>query len=523
MRKRIFSFVAVFSLSLATEVVALDSDCEQLVGRKIGTGTIESAEYFEKDDQLIGWFKRIILNWSIPDLPELTAPVNLCRVKARLEATDNSVIMAQIWLPEDWNGKLMGGGGGGINGGYFGASLSLQSPVEKGYAAVVTDAGHEMSDSGEFAMHEAQFADWGYRANHIGALFAKELVGVFYGMPAERSYFNGCSNGGRDALMLAQRYPETYDAIIAGAPAANWTGLAMSTGWNYRSLRGEPGALGLREKLEFIQRAVIQQCDEIDGLEDDLIDNPLNCLFDPSVLLCPESGEEECLTRHEVEALNKLYSGPRREDGTQIFPGTPVGGETLENWDLWYLSEDKGQPQLGLEVFRWMIHRDADWNWSMFDIETDYPLAMERMASVVDATNPDLSEFIDGGGKLLMYHGWNDTAIPATATIKYYENVKAEIGSKMDDSVRLYMVPGMAHCSGGQGPNIFDMLDELDRWVETGVSPMEIVASEYDKPTFFAVPEGAELVRTRPLCPWPQSATYTGSGSTNEAQNFNCK
>ena len=498
--------------------------CGSLVGSVVGPGTIETAEPVRTGDQLVGLFTRVFLRFAIPDLPPITAPTNFCRATAKLQANRNSSITVQVWLPDEWNGKMVGTGGGGTNGGLMGASLSLQPPVERGYATFATDAGHETSNSAEFAYEsQAQYQDWADRANHVAAEYVKDLITQYYGRAASQSYFHGCSNGGRDALVLAQRYPSTYDAIIAGAPAAHWSELTASFMWYAQTLHGEGVGKPLGKKLELIHNAILGQCDALDGVADGLLENPLQCEFDPEVLLCRAGKRKDCLTADEVAALQQIYGGPVLADGTQVYPGMPVGGEIQKHWEQWFLSTKRGGTQIAEQVFRWMVHRDTDWSWDQFDIERDYPLAQERMGTVVDADNPDISAFIDSGGKLLMYHGWNDAAIPATATINYVNAVQASLGSSSEHAVRLFMAPGVGHCVGGEAPHDFDMLDALDQWVQSDAPPERILARQYDPPKMFAVPRGAEVVRTRPLCAWPNVAQYVGSGSVDIAENFVCR
>lgn len=502
-----------------------ESPCGSLAGAQIGYGVVTETESKRTDDHLLGFFTRAFLKFMVPGLPEIKAPVDFCLATAKLNAVEGSEITLQIWLPVQWNGKLVGTGGGGTNGGLFGAPLTLQDPVKKGYVTFATDAGHKTSDSAKFAYDsQQQYIDWAYRANHLAAVFAKDLAASYYGKRPARSYFHGCSNGGRDALMLAQRYPDDYDAIISGAPAAAWTELGTSFMWYAHALHGNPGAPELGDKLDLIRSAILEQCDLLDGVNDGLLENPLQCDFNPASLACGAGQKDDtCLTEDEVVAMQKVYSGPMLKDGTSIYPGMPVGGEIPDHWQHWMLTTKKGGTQISEQVFRWMVHRDPKWSWEQFDIERDYELARQRMSSITDADNPDISKFVGAGGKLLMYHGWNDAAIPATATINYVEQVRDAIGSDADKSIRLFMAPGVGHCSGGEGPHDFDMLHELDQWVETGVAPERVTATQFDPPQMFAVHPDAKVVRTRPLCPWPKVARYSGQGSTDEADNFTCQ
>lgn len=497
--------------------------CRKLAGTTLESATIEKAEVVERGTQMFGFFKRWFIKVFVFDgLPELTAPTDFCRVTAKLRPVPGSQITAELWLPPDWNGKLLAMGGGGFNGGLTSASLMLIAPLKKGYVAMATDAGHEDTNSAKFT-HDfpEQYTDYAYRANHVGAQFAKSLAASYYRTPVERAYFYGCSNGGRDALMQARRFPQDYDGIIAGAPAAGWSELMTSFAWNAQAVKGAPE---LEEKLKLVQDAVVAKCDALDGVKDQLLESPQACAFDPTELQCKGSDANNCLSANEVTALRKIYEGPRLRDGQQVYAGMPVGGEGLEgNWEGWIVKEDSAQAGFALESFRWMVYADPKWELSSFDIDRDYPKAVERVAPMMNSDDPDLTEFMARGGKLLLYHGWNDAAIPAGATVEYYNSLRGKLGQVADTQVRLFMLPGMAHCAGGVGPTDFDVLGEIDKWVEGGVAPERILATEYDPPAVFGPAPNAKVVRTRPLCPWPKVARYQGSGSTDDAANFRCE
>lgn len=500
--------------------------CEALPGTVLGTSTIEKAELVRRGDSLMGFWRRLIIKTLVfPGLPEMRAAADFCKVTAKLRPVVGSEITAQLWLPQSahWNGKFLGTGGGGINGGLVAAALTLRKPLEKGYVGMATDAGHEVTDTAEFAhKSKEQYVDYAYRANHVAADFAKALIATYYGTPAKRSYFHGCSNGGRDALMEARRYPDDYEAIIAGAPAAGWSKLMASSGWITQASVSAPK---LGRKMKLVQDAVIAKCDALDGVTDGLLENPNNCPFDPAALQCSGEDRADCLNSDEVSALQKIYTGPRLKDGTQVYPGVSPGGEALpHNWSLWVTGGLKSMlAKLGIDSMRWMIYGDADWGLKEFDVDSTYALAKERVAPIMDSDDPDLSGFMRRGGKLILYQGWNDPAITAGATIAYHAAVRETLGSAADSQVRLFMAPGMAHCGGGTGPNDFDMLDEMDRWVENGVAPERIVATEYDPPALLGPAPDAKVVRTRPLCTWPKVAHYNGSGSTDDASNFSCR
>jgi hypothetical protein len=323
--------------------------------------------------------------------------------------------------------------------------------------------------------------------------------------------------------MGARRFPEDYDGIIAGMPATSFTRLVgISFLWNHAASMSAPK---LGSKLPMVYDAVLKKCDALDGVTDRVLENPLQCKFDPAALQCKSGDGADCLNSSEVTALRRIYSGPRLKDGTQVLPGQPVGGEALPtNWDIWIMAEKSMQAGMGEEFLRWMVYGDPKWNKSQFDVDRDYPVAMERAAPIVDSDDPDLSGFLGKGGKLIIHHGWADAAVPAGSTLNYYDGLRKQMGAAADRQVRLFMVPGMLHGSGGvDAPTFYDMLSELDRWVEGGSAPERVIASKYERnqPYFFG--DRGKALRTRPLCAWPMTAHYNGSGSTDDAENFNCK
>ena len=495
--------------------------CEALVGTSPTTGTIEEVELVEPGQHLVPFMLRILLKWNVPGYSHLRAPVPFCQVTAKLRPVAGSEITVKAWLPQQWNGKTLAFGGGGFNGGLSSGALTMLEPVGRGYVTIVTDAGHEDTESAQFTYdNEVQFVDYAYRANHVAAEFIERLAASYYREPATRAYFHGCSNGGRDALMEASRYPEDFDGIIAGAPAADWAGLMTSFAWTAQAVDTAPN---LGTKLQLINEAVNKACDAVDGVQDSLLENPQSCDFDPAVLQCTDADGPNCLTSDEVVSLRKIYEGPHLDNGTRVYAGMPVGGETEDNWGVWITSEAAVPRSLAVETFRWMVYGDPEWDISDFDINRDYPKIVERVTPIMNSNDPDISTFTDLGGKLLMYHGWNDAAIPAGSTIEYVEAVRNSLGPAADAHLRLFMVPGFNHCFGGSGPTSFDLLEVLDRWVESGDAPERIVATQYDPPEIFWHAPDAKVVRTRPLCPWPKVARYSGRGSTDDLASFSCE
>jgi feruloyl esterase len=432
-----------------------------------------------------------------------------------------------------WNGKFQGIGNGGFAGAI--SQPSLASAVARGYATASTDTGHTTTDASWALGHPEKIVDYGHRAVHEMTEKAKAIVSAFYGNGPKHSYFASCSNGGRQALMEAQRYPNDYDGLIAGAPANYFTHILTGFAFNLQATTIDPSSYVAPGKLKAIEAAALAACDARDGVTDGVIDDPTKCSFDPSALLCKGAESDACLTEKQLIALKKVYDGPRTSKGEQIIPGFVPGGETGPGgWLAWITGSgsNKGlQFFFSSQTFANMIYNDPKWDLKTFELDKDNKLADEKLATILNATDANLKAFKARGGKLIMYHGWSDAALPPVNTINYFQNVVAKMGQREAGSfVRLYMVPGMQHCGGGPGPDSFgstvtrvqsdpqhDMTVALERWVEEGVAPDQIIAAKRQS----ADPKTAPI-RTRPLCPYPQVARYKGSGSTDDAANFVC-
>ena len=453
------------------------------------------------------------------------AKAPFCRVSAMLRPVAGSEIRVEVWLPDTWNSKLLAVGGGGFSGGLDTVAITLGTGLADGYAGLATDAGHlTVEGAGWAAGQPEKVVDWSHRANHVGARFAKALIEMHYGRPARRAYFNGCSNGGRDALMEAARYPDDYDGIIAGAPAFDWTGMNAAFLWNWQTIFQSPGAQSLPTKIATVSAAIRAKCDVRDGVKDGILENPRVCRFDPSELACKGADEKTCLTVPEVSALRKIYAGPRLRNGKAVSSGLALGDEDIPaNANGWLDPTAQGTGTFGAEFFRWMVYQDPNWRAESFSLNRDYPKAVAQMGSLVDV-GPDLRAFTARGGKLILWHGWSDARVPAERTVRYYGDVQRKIGGSLaKKSVRLFMAPGMAHCFAGPGPNKFDMVPELDRWVERGKAPEQVIATKFDNDLFALAGLPTKPLRTRPLCPWPKTAHYKGKGSTDDAANFACR
>jgi len=430
-----------------------------------------------------------------------------CRVSATLTPSSDSDIKVEVWLPvAGWNGKFQAVG----NGGWAGviSYSALADAVRAGYASASTDTGH-VGGGGAFALgHPEKLIDFSWRSEHEMTVKAKAIVQAFYGSGPKLSYWNGCSTGGRQGLKEAQMFPDDYDGIIAGAPA-NRTAVSL---WIAHAVLKDPASYIPPSKYPVIHQAALAACDARDGLKDGLIDDPTKCSFDPAVLLCKEGDSPSCLTQPQVTAAKKIYSpavNPRT--GNELFsslvPGTELG------WGVQALGPE---PSANIyDQYRYVVFKDPNWDWKTFNFDSDVVRGDRPENLIMNATDPNMKPFFARGGKLLLYHGWSDPNVPTVNTIKYYESVVDNLGGAVSasKSVRLFLAPGMGHCGGGEGPNVFDRVGALERWVEKGEAPGRVIASHA---------ADGKVDRTRPLCPYPQVAKYTGAGSTDDAANFVC-
>jgi feruloyl esterase len=390
----------------------------------------------------------------------------------------------------------------------------MVSAVQEGYATASTDTGHKGGNALFAINHPEKVVDFAYRAVHETTVQTKALIAKFYERPARLSYWNGCSTGGRQGLMEAQKFPDDFDAIVAGAPANFQTHLhAWDLSVAVPALR-DPASAVPAAKLNMLSEAAVNACDAQDGVKDGLINNPRACRFDPSVLLCKGTDGPGCLTAPQLDSVKRAYSTTKLKNGDAVFPGKEPGSETGWGGVL------GGQVAPGVSTGSFLVaYNDANWDAKTFDLDRDLKITDEKVGSIINAVNPDLSAFKARGGKLLMYHGWNDTAISPGNSINYYESVLKSMGGKsggkqLDDFVRLYMAPGMQHCGGGPGPNQINYMAIMERWREGNQTPASIEA-------FHVANNRVDM--SRPLCPYPQVATYKGVGSTNDAANFVCK
>ncbi|GGL34973.1 tannase/feruloyl esterase family alpha/beta hydrolase [Caulobacter rhizosphaerae] len=488
----------------AAQDLALAPDaarCAGLVGARIDGGRVESAE-------------RVAPGATIATGETAGAKVStaLCRVRLRLNPVADSDIRVEVWLPDTWNHKLFALGGAGFDGGLNpGGGALLGKATAQGYASVATDVGHApVANAVSWAHGKPQAViDFGHRGNHVAAVAAKQLIGAYYGRPAKHAYFLGCSNGGRDGVMEASRYPDDYDGVIAGAPARRYLEIVTQL-ISYSRISSEVPTLS--SKLNLVHGAVMAKCDGLDGVKDGILENPLACKFDPVELQCKGADSAACLTSAEVDGFRRIYGGLRLKSGERVIGGPVVGSEGVPgNWGAWILSPIGAMA--GQEIYRWMVFDDPNWKVETFDLDRDYPVAKARIGATINADEPDLRAFAKRGGKLIMYQGWADPAITPLETINYLQAVR-ETSPQAASQVRLFMVPGMMHCAGGPGANVFDMQPALEAWVEKGQAPERVVATEAG---------GGDPPASRPLCAWPKTAHYNGAGSTRDAANFTCK
>jgi hypothetical protein len=465
---------------------------------------------------------------TIPDLPEF------CRVVGVSKPTADSNINFEVWLPtKSWNGKFMSAGEGGfagtINYTRLGLDGSLDENVKRGYVTASTDTGHVASDPLWAIGHPERVIDFGYRAKHLVTVAAKGVIAALYGKGPDYSYYNSCSTGGRQGLVEMQRYPDDYDGVVVGAPIAFQSNIYTHRAWMARLLAA-PGASISAAKLSAIQVAAVAACDKLDGAVDGLIEDPRKCGFDPSTLLCTVDDNDKCLTAIQVDTVKKIYASlSDPATGAQIYPGFSRGGEA--GWSAFTTFNIP----LALPFFRGIVFEDKAWTFDKFDLKRDWPVTTARVGPIMDANGTNYSAAKARGVKVIMYHGWNDPQPQPEFTVQLYEKIAEANGGidKTKEFFRLFMVPGMAHCSFGPGATSFggftqqippirdtthDVQTALEQWVEKGVAPDHMIASKYTDDA----PANRTVKATHLLCTYPQVAKYKGDGDTHDAANFVC-
>jgi feruloyl esterase len=519
---------------LVSHDTAAATPCALLAGMSIADGTIDSAALITAPFTTTAS--------SGPALITVSAPFPFCKVTATLTPTTDSNIQMELWMPDaaHWNSKFLGVGNGALTGAIW--HTSMVRPLQAGYAVANSNLGHNATNANWALGHPDKVIDYAHRGDHVTALASKAIIDLFYGTGPERSYFHGCSNGGHQALMEAQRYPEDYDAIIAGAPWNQWTHQNVEFIWRALALEQLNPA-----KRAVITSAVMAQCGNRDGGlgADGYLNAPQRCDFKPKSLQCAGADGPTCLTASEVEAVEKIYAGPvNPETGLSLFPGFERGSEF--GW--------VGFGAFSNNLFQNMVVGNPTFDFHDFDFSDDVDFFDSVLANTINSTNPDLSAFRARGGKLLMWHGWTDTTLEPRSTVNYYNSVVAVTGSgtSVEDLAnganhgallskrrqhlehtqsffRLFMAPGVNHCGGGLGPNSsfaytlanavgsldadHDVLAALDRWVEDGTAPDRLIASHFT---------AGVADKTRPVCVYPQIAEYNGTGDPNLPASWAC-
>lgn len=478
-----------------------------------------------KTCEAIGRFKaKDIVRITAASIPAAASVPAHCRVTGILSPE----IAFEVSLPAKWNGRfyMIGNGGhAGENMEDAGRTSQRSTALQYGFAFAQTNTGHEAAKEpgASFVMSNPQKAiDYAYRAVHLTAVTTKSITKDYYGREVSKSYWNSCSNGGRQGLIEAQRYPEDFDGIIANAPWSDQTGFTIGAMWNQKVLSETPVSAA---KMAMVAGEVMRACDTVDGLRDGLIDDPRRCAFDarkdtPSCR--PGTDADDCLTEAQAAAIMKVYAGPS-SNGKPFFPGYMPGSEAVVNgtnssWmGMIVAANATAKPadfNLAEGTMRYLVPAkpNPDYDYKTFNFDRDIAL-LDEWSKKADAKNPDLSKFQKEGGKLLMTYGWADQILQPLMGVNYFESAVAKNGPATTDFFRLFMVPGMAHCGGGIGPDRFDSMTAIVNWVEKGKAPDTLLASR--------VVDG-KVQRTRPLCAYPQVARFQGQGSIDDAANFSC-
>lgn len=508
MIRRLLAGTVAASLPLfaqAPVAAAPPTDCSALVALTIPDVTINGAAV-------------VAAGFTPPGSTTTITLPPFCRVEATARPTSDSEIKFEVWIPEEaWNGKFQGVG----NGGYLGSIsyAAMANALRRGYATASTDTGHTGDDVIFGQGHPEKVIDFGHRAIHVMTTSAKLVVRNATGRFAERSYFVGCSSGGHQALSEAQRYPDDYDGIVAGAPANDRIRQTFGFLASWMATHTPDGTpLLTQPKLALLTKSAVAACDRHDGLSDGLIDDPRRCAFDPAALACKAGADDaSCLTPAQVTAAQRMYEGTKNpRTGQQIYTGWPRGSEAfgdsaIQGWRQ-YITDPKEPSRVG--VFKYFLFHNPSLDFRTIDFDRDLAYAEQQIPHLA-AVDTNLAPFKKRGGKLLVYTGWADPVVPPQTAVAYYEGVMKTMGglAPTQEFFRLFMAPGMGHCSGGPGPNQFDALGALEQWVEKGVAPAQLIATRGT---------AGKVERSRPLCAFPRVARYKGTGSMDEAANFTC-
>lgn len=519
MKNRLSAFVTLLvgSLWFTPALVSAQQTCEGLATIKIPNVTITMTTAINPSPVYEAPNPRVPF-WN-PEPAKVSVP--FCRVAGYAEPAKESHIGFEVWLPvaDNWNGKYLGIGTPGMVG--YIAYGALARNIQYGYATASTDTGHVDIDTpgeaptAEWAGITDKVIDWGHRAQHLTTVIAKEVTKAYYGTAIKYAYWNSCHEGGNQALTELQRYPEDFDGIVVGGPAYYMTRLQAATLNASLAMVGDgpdsPGFLPLA-KYAAINRAALDACDDLDGVHDGIIDDPTRCHFDPQTMQCPPYKDElSCLTAVQVEAVRKVYAGSKFADGTEIYPGYEPGSEL--RWDV--LGRGPGPIPVSTGFFQTMVYPNQDWDYHTFDLDRDTRYAETKLGSMIDSKDPNLKPFKDRGGKVIMFHAWEESAIPPRGLENYYKSVVESMGGleQTQNFARLFMVAGLGMCPGFRDPDSFNTQLAIEQWVEQGIAPDTIMAKNK---------VGDVVHRSRPVCAWPKVAIYSGSGDTNDAVNFSC-
>lgn len=497
------------------------SACERLAGLPVPGGTIDRAEYKPR-----GALREVGGEKLPADLPAF------CRVQLRVHPSPKSDIRLEVWLPTNWNGRYLQAGNGG-----FAGSIrydALAAGLRNGFATANSDGGHESvgADLRPLAEEPEKIADFGYRAIGATSAAAKSAVKLYYGRAAKRAYFAGCSDGGREAWVAAQRWAAQFDGFLIGAPENDFN-REMATELFLSATYRASGETFTKAQLAAISANGIRGCDGADGLIDGLIADPRHCHVDWTPITCPKRSNTSCITPAQVALLERLYRGWTSADGKTFVPGiaASIGTESAPGqWDAWMAGG--AHEDYTREYFQRLVYRDRSRAITAMNVGDAYKRAEILFGAITDANDPDLSAQRRAGKKIIQYHGWGDIGIPPWYSIDFFERIHALMGDDVSDFYRLFMAPGMGHCEGGPGPNFFggagdevtafvpshNLLAALVDWVEAGNAPDRVIATKYrdDDPA-------KPVLRTRPLCSYPAKAVYDGHGSIDDAANFQCR
>jgi pimeloyl-ACP methyl ester carboxylesterase len=490
-----------WAMANASTVAAAPLPCADLARLALPEATVTAAEEVPAGE------------YAPPAGPRLAKLPAFCRVALSVAPQ----IRIEVWLPKDgWNGRYRGEGGGGYAGqiSYGGLAAGIQA----GYATASTDTGHPASAGGTFALNpdgtlnRQLIADFAERSLRELAVKAKAIIKAYYGSAPTFSYWNGCSTGGRQGLMAAQRFPEDYDGAVIGAPAINWDRFIPSELWPQIVMNKTAGGPISSSKLTAVTRAAVAACDASDGVSDGIINDPRKCAYDPSALTC-KAGDDpaSCLSPQEAEAVRKIWNGPTTASGQRLWfgleRGTPLTG----------LAGTNAFP-IATAHFQYWIHQNPQFDWQTLgeaDFAADFLASQRTFHDVIGTDDPNLERFRKHGGKMIIWHGESDPLIFPRGTVNYYQRVLAANGGAQEVTqfARLFLAPGVGHCGGGDGPGPVGLFDAVVNWVEKGIAPDTVPAARRRQ-------DGS--VMSRPLCAYPATAKWTGRGSTDDAASFVC-